>query len=206
MSKAPLPIQTDSLERESLEETEIDIRIFEEMFVAKVGFFDEVVANRSPGSSVNTRELRQNHVYDLAQFFCLLNLFGITNAPKLKSLAETHNEHLKQVLDDEEDMERLGVQPERLRNALFDTDEKLGRLVANCGTNGIRLSQADIERFMIECMSTETCRATIRTLCAAGYFHEVQSPYGPKLMGSTGKLEKIFHSYIRGFRKAIFDQ
>ncbi len=186
-------------------ELEADIHLFEEMFSAKARFFDQIVENRAMDSSIEARDLRQENVYAIAEFFYLLKVFGIDSAPKLKRFAEPHNGNIEELLENRDQREKLGIQPQRLHDARFETPEKLERLVVNCGNRTIRLSQSDLARFLVEYMSSESCRKTVKILSGAGYFTSVKSPFGAILIQSTGMLEKIYGDYLRSFRKGLHE-
>lgn len=192
-----------SVEKSPETELEADIRLFEQMFSAKARFFDQIVDNRTDPSSVESRDLRQENVYSIAEFYYLLKVFGIDSASKLRKFAESHNKNVEELLENSEQREKLGVQPQRLRDARFETSDKLDRLVLNCGENTIRISQSDLARFMVEYMSSESCRTSVKILTDAGYLRRVKSPFGAVLVQSTGALENIYGDYIRSFRKGL---
>ncbi len=184
-------------------ELEADIRLFEEMFTAKARFFDQIIENRNSNADLEVRELRQENVYEIAEFYYLIRVFGIDSPVKLKKFARSHNKNVEELLGNKSQLEKLGVQPQRLQDARFETPEKLERLVLNCGKGGIRLSQTDLARFLVEYMSFETSRMTVKILGEAGYLKLSKSPFGAVLVKSTGQLEDIYGDYIRSFRKGI---
>jgi len=184
-------------------ELEADIRLFEEMFAAKARFFDQIVVNRVSEGSLEIRDLRQENVYEIAEFFYLLKVFGIDSPAKLRKFAESHTRNIEELLGDKAQMAKLGVLPQRLRGARFETVEKLDRLVANCGNGAIHLSQSDLARFLVEYMSFESCRTSVKILSRVGYFKLSKSPFGAILVTSTGMLEDIYGAYIRSFRQGI---
>lgn len=184
-------------------ELDADIRLFEEMFSAKARFFDQMVENRGPESTAELRNLRQENVYEIAEFYYLLKIFKVDTPSKLRKFGITHNENIEELLLNKAERNKLGVQPQRLQEALFDTEEKLDRLKMNCNSGKIRMSQSDLGRFVVEYMSFETCRTTVKILSDAGYLENSKSPFGAILIASNGKLEEIFSRYIRSFRKAV---
>ncbi|MDX1485326.1 MAG: hypothetical protein R3229_12685 [Alphaproteobacteria bacterium] len=191
------------IDKQPAAELEADLALFEEMFSAKARFFDEVVDNRRPESGVEVSELRQETVYALAHFFYLLKVFKIDTPEKLRNFALAHNQNIRDLLEDRDERERLGIQPQRLEGAMFNTDDNLQRLEMNCGPKGIRLSQSDLARFLVEYMSAETCRGGIQVLCEAGYLNRSKSAIGAVLITSNGVLEDLFAGYIRSFREAL---
>ena len=187
-------------------ELDADLALFEEMFSAKAAFFDELVEHRRDGATVEVSELRQETVYAIAHFFYLLKVFGIDGPDKLRNFALTHNQNMAELLEDKEERAKLGIQPQRLEGAFFNTDDNLDRLRLNCGTRGIRLSQSDLARFLVEYMSAETCRNAVAVLHDAGYLKRSRSAFGSVLISSNGGLEDIFAGYVRSFRLALNKQ
>ena len=194
------------LDEESSAGLEADISLFEEMFSAKVRFFDDMVENREPGVVVAIADLRQETIYEIAEFYYFLKVFGIDSPEKLRVFALSHNKNLEDLLENGEDRGKLGVQKTRLQDALFDTDEKLERLEANSGAGPIKMSQSDLARFLVEHMSSETCRAGVKVLGDAGYLRLSKSPFGAILIRSSGTLEEVFAGYIRSFRRVLSEK
>ena len=187
-------------------ELDADLALFEEMFSAKAEFFDELVESRREGSTNEVSELRQETIYAIAHFFYLLKVFGIDGPDKLRDFAFAHNQNMAELREDEKERIKLGIQPQRLESAFFNTDDNLDRLRLNCGARGIRLSQSDLARFLVEYMSAETCRSAVAVLHDAGYLKRSRSAFGSVLISSNGMLEEIFAGYIRSFRLALNKQ
>ncbi len=156
-----------------------------------------------PESTVEIRELRQETVFVIAEFFWLLRVFEIDTPEKLRAFGETHNRNILELLNKKEDRIRLGVHAPRLREALFDSEDKLDRLEANCGNGAARFSQSDLARFLVEYMSFERCRSTVKILTDAGFLKAYKSPFGAILICSSGQLEDAFADHILSFRKAL---
>ncbi len=192
-----------NLDTQSPAEIEADISLFEEMFSAKALFFDEMVENREPDSVADVADLRQETIYEIAQFFYFMKVFGIDCAENLRIFALSHNANIKDLLENSDEQDRLGVPKKRLQDALFDSDEMLDRLETICGPGPVKLSQSDLARFLVEHMSSETCRAGVKVLGDAGYLQFSKSPFGAVLIQSNGTMEQIFGGYVRSFRKNI---
>ncbi len=191
------------LDMENKSDLDADITLFEEISSARMRFFDEIVDCRSADSTVKVRELRQETVFVIAEFFWLLRVFEIDAPEKLRAFGETHNRNILELLDNNEDQIRLGVHAPRLREALFDSEEKLDRLEANCSNGTVQFSQSDFARFLVEYMSFERCRSTVKILTDAGFLKASKSPFGAILISSSGQLEDAFADHILSFRKAL---
>ncbi len=194
------------LDMENKSDLDADITLFEEISSARMRFFDEIVDCRSADSTVKVRELRQETVFVIAEFFWLLRVFEIDTPEKLRAFGETHNRNILELLDNNEDQIRLGIHAPRLREALFDSEEKLDRLEANCGYGAVQFSQSDLARFLVEYMSFERCRSTVKILTDAGFLKASKSPFGAILICSSGQLEDAFADHIRSFRRALDDK
>lgn len=191
------------LNQDTNSELDADITLFEEISSARMRFYDDIVNCCSPESTVKARELRQETVFVIAEFFWLLRVFEIDSPEKLRAFGETHNRNIHELIDSEEDQIRLGVHAPRLREALFDSEEKLNRLEANCRNGTAQFSQSDFARFLVEYMSFERCRSTIKTLSDAGFLKASKSPFGAILISSSGQLEDAYADHIRSFRTAL---
>ena len=194
---------TTDLDKGNNSDLDADITLFEEISSARMRFYDEIVDCRAPDSSVKVRELRQETVFVIAEFFWLLRVFGIDAPEKLREFGETHNRNILELLDNCEDQIRLGIHAPRLREALFDSAEKLNRLEANCSNGTAQFSQSDLARFLVEYMSMERCRSTVKILSDAGFLIASKSPFGAILISSSGRLEDAYADHIRSFRRAL---
>ncbi len=197
---------TAGFDKGNRSELDADITLFEEISSARMRFYDEIVDCRSPDSTVAVRELRQETVFVIAEFFWLLSVFEIDTPEKLRAFGETHNRNILELLNKKEDQIRLGVHAPRLREALFDSEEKLDRLEANCSNGAAQFSQSDLARFLVEYMSFERCRSTVKILTDAGFLKAFKSPFGAILISSSGQLEDAFADHIRLFRRALDDK
>ena len=183
-------------------ETMRDIRTCEALHEAKASFQDALV----DGSAVQDRyflsQLRQEPVYQMAEFFFLLRAFRLDGEEKIRRYAELHNQHLERLQVDRTKMRRLGLSPTRVKRGTFSTDS-IPKLVENYRAGDGAIDQSDLSRLLIEVMSPETCRKTAMILTEAGYLERRRSPYQSVLVRSTGALESIFAGSLRHVRTAL---
>lgn len=185
----------------SAAELAADLAFMETLRVMKARFQTAVIAvARSEDASV-LASLRQESLYQLAEFLFALQGYGIDDVPKLEHLASLHNDHLLQIRDDPERRRRFGLTVDRLESALF-TGDVLRKLVANFAEAGGAIDQSDLSRFLVTVMSTETCRKLILACEKAGFLERSRSPYGAILVRSNGALEEIYGSTLRETRHA----
>ena len=183
-------------------ETMRDIRTCEALHEARASFQDALVE----GSAVQDRhfaaQLRQEPVYQMAEFFFLLRAFRLDGEDKIRRYAELHNRHLEGLQADRTKMRRLGLSPTRVQKGMFSRDS-IPKLVENYRSGDGAIDQSDLSRLLIEVVSPETCRKTAVTLTEAGYLERRRSPYQSVLVRSTGTLERIFARSLRHVRSTL---
>ena len=183
-------------------ETMRDIRTCEALHEAKVSFQDALVDGSVVQDSHFAAQLRQEPVYQMAEFFFLLRAFQLDDEKKIRHYANLHNRHLEGLGTARAKMRRLGLSPTRVRKGIFSAESIL-KLVENYRTGDGALDQSDLSRLLIEVMSPETCRKTAVLLTEAGYLERRRSPYQSVLVRSTGVLERIFAQCLRHVRSSF---
>ena len=184
------------------EETMRDIRTCEALHEARVAFQDALVESSAVHEPHFVAQLRQEPVFQLAEFFFLLRAFGLDSEAKIRRYAELHNRHLEALGEDRAKMRRLGLSPTRVRRGRFSR-ESIPKLVENYRAGDAAIDQSDLARLLIEVMSPETCRKTTLVLTEAGYLERWRSPYQSVLVRSTGVLERVFAKHLRHVRTAF---
>ena len=183
-------------------ETMRAIRTCEALHEARASFQDALVE----GSAIQDRnfvaQLRQEPVYQMAEFFFLLRAFRLDDEEKIRRYAELHNQHLEELQSDRTKMHRLGLSPTRVQKGKFSSDS-IPKLVENYRSGDGAIDQSDLSRLLIEVMSPETCRKTAVTLTEAGYLERRRSPYQSVLVRSIGALERIFARSLRHVRSTL---
>ena len=185
-------------------ETMRDIRTCEVLHEAKAAFQDALVEDSAVRDHHFVGQLRQEPVYQIAEFFFLLRAFRLDSEEKIRRYAEFHNRHLEGLQADRTKMRRLGLSPTRVRKGMFSPDN-IPKLVENYRAGVAAIDQSDLSRLLIEVMSPETCRKTTVVLTEAGYLERRRSPYQSVLVRSTGALERVFARCLRHVRTALAD-
>jgi hypothetical protein len=178
-----------------------DLAFMETLRVMKARFQAAVATAANTDDPSAMTSLRQESLYQLAEFLFALRSYGISDGAKLEQLASLHNDHLISIRDDRERMRRFGLTVDRLENALF-TGDVLRKMVSNFATGERCIDQSDLARFLVTVMSTETCRKLVLACEKAGFLQRSRSPYGAVLVRSVGVLEDIYASTIREARHA----
>ena len=183
-------------------ETMRDIGTCEALHEARASFQDALVEESAVQDRHFAAQLRQEPVYQMAEFFFLLRAFRLDGEDKIRRYAELHNRHLEGLLADRTKMRRLGLSPTRVQKGMF-SPESIPKLVENYRAGGGAIDQSDLSRLLVEVMSPETCRKTAVTLTDAGYLERRRSPYQSVLVRSTGALERIFAQSLRHVRSTL---
>jgi hypothetical protein len=190
------------MKRAQVSELDADLRFLETLRVMRAQFVSQVVDDAATDDSVILQTLRQESLYQLAEFFFAIHAYGVDSAEKIDALASLHNDHLLAVRSEPDRMRRLGLRRDRLEEALF-TGDNLRKLVANFSGTPPAIDQSDLARFLVTVMSTETCRKLAVACERAGYLVRVRSPFGAVLVQTTGRLEAIFGRVLREARHAL---
>lgn len=185
----------------SAAEMAADLAFMETLRVMKARFQSAVIAAAKTDDTAVLAGLRQESLYQLAEFLFALRGYGIDDAPKLEQLASLHNDHLLAIRDDTARLRRFGLTVDRLESALF-TGDVLRKLVANFTEAVGSIDQSDLARFLVTVMSTETCRKLLLSCERAGFLTRLRSPYGAVVVQSNGILEDIYASTLREARHA----
>ena len=202
MGMAPQSSDTEPDPFASDEETMRDVRTCEVLHEARADFHNALVEGSAVKDPHFVAQLRQEPVYQMAEFFYLLRAFGLDGEEKIRRYVALHNRHLEALQEDRAKMRRLGLSPTRVRKGLF-SPASIPKLIENYRTGDAAIDQSDLSRFLIEVMSPETSRKTAVTLTEAGYLERRRSPYQSILVRSTGALERIFARGLRHVRTAL---
>lgn len=177
-----------------------DLRFMETLRSMKARFHADVLATADTDDYAALQSLRQESLFQLAEFLYAVRGYRLDEAEKLERLASLHNDHLLSIRDDGERMRRFGLSIDRIEGALF-TGDVLGKLTANFVQSGGALDQSDLARFLVTVMSSETCRKLVVACEKAAFLIRTRSPYGAVLVRSNGKLEDIYGTTLRQARR-----
>ena len=176
-----------------------DLALLESLRWARKEFLDRICeASESRDDDVLTT-LRLEATYQLAEFLYLLRANRIDGEDQIRMLAEMHNQYLVELTEDRGKLNRLGLNRDRLLDAIFTADT-LPRLLQHWREKSGTLDQSNLARFLAGLMSTETCRKVVVACGQAGYLVREKSPYGTMFVRSTGALERIFAQCLRDLR------
>lgn len=141
--------------------------------------------------------LREDHVYQVAKFFYLLEELDLRNPSKFQMLIERQNSDMAQLLNDRSRMLLMGLNPQRVKDAMFSEDQQK-KIFFDSGvdSNGnVRLDQSDLGKFLAVFMSPESCRQAVVALAEAGLL--IRRGHGKVFVSSDGTLEYYFRQHLR---------
>lgn len=182
-------------------DTERNLDFMEAIHEMKSAFYRSVVSSSQTADSSALHALRQEPLYQLAEFLFSIHANTVVSSGQLLQLAQLHNEHLLGLRAEPARMRTFGLTPERLESALF-TQDNLAKLASNFET-GRAIDQSDLARFLVTVMSPETCRKVLVAAENGGFLERQRSPYGAMLVRSTGMLETILGDVLRKARHHV---
>jgi hypothetical protein len=189
-------------DRTEREEIEADLALLESLRWSKKEFFDRICQESKSQDEKVLSVLRLEATYQFAEFYYLLRARKIETEDDIQRLGDIHNKYIVDLTKDPKKMARLGLNSERLLDAMFasDTMRRLGQIWRDRpGT----LDQSNLARLLVLVMSTETCRKVAVACAKAGFLQREESPYGMMLVCSNGVLEQVFGGCIRDLRHRI---
>jgi hypothetical protein len=179
-----------------------DLALLESLRWARKEFFDRICDESAVKDEDVLATLRLEATYQLAEFFYLLRARGIATTAQMQTLAELHNQYIVDLTKDAAKVARLGLNRERLLDAMFTADT-LPRLLHHWAEATGTLDQSNLARFLAALMSAETCRKALVACDKAGFLERIRSPHGAILVRSRGIMEAVFGQCLRELRAHI---
>jgi hypothetical protein len=176
-----------------------DLGLIESLQWFRKEFFDRVCRASAASDPDVVFVLRMEAAYQVAEFFYLLRAHAIATEEQMRLFAEMHNQYIVDLTKDAAKMERLGLKPDRLLEAIFTADT-LPRLLHQWAQKPGTFDQSNLARFLAVLMSTESCRKVVVACEKAGFLTRARSPHGAVLVQSNGVLESLFGQCLRDLR------
>jgi hypothetical protein len=186
------------------DEIEADLALLESLRWSKKEFFDRICQESKSKDEKVLSVLRLEPTYPFAEFYYLLRARRIETEDDIQRLADIHNKYIVDLTKDPKKMARLGLNSERLLDAMFAADT-MRRLAQIWRDRPGTLDQSNLARLLVLVMSTETCRKVAVACAKAGFLQREESPYGMMLVCSNGVLEQVFGGCIRDLRHRIHE-
>jgi len=180
---------------------EADLRLLEGMRQAQKEFEGRICMASCSQEPEVIAVLRLSPIYQFAEFFYLLRARHIETGEQMKALAELHNAYIADLTKDTAKMRRLGLNQDRLLDAIF-TSDTMPRLLQQWRDRPGSIDQSNLARFLVSIMSTETCRKLVVASASAGFLSRERTPFGTIIVQSTGIMEQVFGACVREIRES----
>ncbi len=180
-------------------ELEPDLELLETLRWARKEFPDRVCEASESRDEDVLMTLRLEATYQFAEFLYLLRARRVETEDQIRMFAELHNAYLVELTKDQSKLARLGLNRDRLLDAIFTADT-LPRLLLHWKEKPGTMDQSNLARFLAVLMSTETCRKVVVACAQAGFLARERSPYGTMFVRSVGTLERLFAHCLRELR------
>jgi hypothetical protein len=183
-------------------ELEKDFAALEHMRRARMCFSARICAASAAQDEETLDALRQDSMFEFAEFYFTLAAMGFQAAEDIVILAEMHNQRIEDLLGDPEAMRRRKLRKDRLLAAIFTADTK-PRLEQIWREQPGALDQSNLARFLAPQVSAETTRKLCAASSAAGFLTRRETVFGAVVHSSTGVMEEAFGSCLREMRLSI---
>ena len=179
-----------------------DIETVKAMRAARQAFSDGIVAAARSHERELLRRLKSDSVFQIAEFFFLLQCHGIVNVKQVKAFARLHNEYLRNAMNTPEKLERIDRTKSQLDGAFF-SDIGIEKLGENFQRTPPSFDQSDLCRFLVTQQSFENCRRSLKILREAGLLEAERIAYGSLILHSRGLLEQVYGNHIGTLRAML---
>jgi hypothetical protein len=181
-------------ERETLE-----LRCLFALSDARAAFFNDIVAHAgatcaSPRADEDTAALREEAVFQIAQFYYLASQRGLGNERNARAFLSGHNKEVQNLLSDKQQRDALGLTVARLNECLF-SDAQIENVVQEISEGKLRLNQSDLGSLLTLCQSPETTRKALIALGDGGLLKRAR--IGRVLIRSDATLERYFEKHLQ---------
>jgi hypothetical protein len=192
----------DAAQVDEMAQIDADLLVLERLQRFRVDFAEQICAASKSRSLDVLSVLQLEAMHPFAEFYFLLRARGIESEADLDRLADSHNSYIVRLSKDREKVERLGLKPERLMQAIF-TGDTLPRLLGTWREHPGSIDQSNLGRFLVAVMSTETARKLVVACSEAGFLDRVRTPFGTVVVRSSGIMEKVYGACLRQLRLGV---
>lgn len=182
------------------ERLESDVEIVKAMRAARQAFSDGILDAAGSDRRDIRRVLTSDSVFQIAEFFFLLQCHGICTSEQIRAFGRLHNDYVRHAVTAPEKLEKLGRLRNQLEGAVF-TDVGIEKLAENFVRNPPSFDQSDLCRFLLTQQSSESSRRSLVVLRETGLLDETRTAYGSVVLHSHGALERIYQDHIGTFRE-----
>lgn len=165
------------------------------MRTARQVFSDGILHEAGTGQRDLRQRLKSDSVFQIAEFFFLMQCHGIKTAKQIREFARLHNEYLEKVLNSPEKLEKLERTRSQVDGAFF-SEVGIDKLAENFRRKPPSFDQSDLCRFLVTQQSFENCRRSLKILRDVRLLDEKRTAYSSIILHSRGILERIYRNHI----------
>ena len=179
-----------------------DIEVVKAMRAARQAFSDGILDAAGTDRRELRRALTSDSVFQIAEFFFLLDCHDIRTGEQIKAFGRLHNDYVEQAVTAPDKLEKLGRLRSQLEGAVF-SDLGIEKLAENYRRKPPSFDQSDLCRFLLTQQSSENSRRSLVVLRETGLLEETRTAYGSVVLHSHGILERIYREHIGAFRSML---
>lgn len=133
-----------------------------------------------------------------------LKAFKIDNVTAMEGLIDRHNEAIEDDLSDPEYVRTSGINPERLRGALFSSDSEKDVLLNNVARFGAGvLHKSAYGRLLVRHANVNRVNSTLDVLRDAGFLSVRKGANNADILISDGRMEEAHGGFLRRVHGAV---
>lgn len=179
-----------------------DIDLVVAMRAARMTFADGILCAAKVREKEMRRQLTSDSVFQIAEFFFLLQCHGIRTRKQIRAFGMLHNDYLRQTIASPEKLERLDRTKSQIDGAFF-TDVGIEKMVENFHRKPPGFDQSDLCRFLVTQQSFENCRRSLKLLRETRLLQGTRIAYGSIILHSNGTLERIYRNHVNMLRSKM---
>jgi hypothetical protein len=178
----------------------IELRCLIALRDARAAFFNEIVAHaqshcENPLSPDDVATLRGEEVFQIAEFYYLVDRYSLGEPIRIRSFLHRHNEDISELLSDKDKRAAQGLTTSRLQDCRF-SEMQIEKVAHEISEGKLRLDQTDLGSLLSPCMSPETTRKAVIALGKGSLLRRIKIA-GRVLLVSGGVLEGYFEKHLR---------
>lgn len=176
---------------------------------ARVVFFEGIEAHAAAHVGLGVGEIDREHrkllrsdgLFQVAEFFYMLDAGGVTEPEAIGGFLERHNADMQALLATcERGYAAGGLSAARIKKAIF-TPSQIAYVKHESASGKPRFDQQSLQRIFVQSMSFESCRLLLVLLSDFGFLNRWE--YNQVIIESRGVLEDLYAAQLRTITAAL---
>lgn len=143
---------------------------------------------------------------EISRILFQLKATRVDSVERMQALIDRHNESIAEDLEDIEYIRQSGVNPERLRQAIFSSESEKEVLLNNVARFGAGvLHKSAYGRFLVRHANVNRVNATLDVLRDAGLVEVRKGANNADIVQSDGRLEDAHFAYLTRIKDAALE-